>query len=92
MSILIESQFTNLGVNTRISHILLAKAVIIMSVYGALSFGAFVASSWLAFPFLLSTYLLFTGLTGWAPLVAMDNRLKKIKPGSPVANLTTMAR
>ena len=79
MSVLVQNQFTNLGIITRVSHILLAKAVIIVSAYGAISFGAFVASGWFVFPFLLAAYLLFTGLTGWDPLIALDNHIKRIQ-------------
>ena len=78
MSIFVENQFTNLGVVTRVSHVLLAKAVIIFGAYGAVSLGVFV-SSWIAWMFLLPAYLLFTGLTGWDPLIALDNHLKQRK-------------
>lgn len=75
MNTLIENRFTNLGTVTRISHILLAKAVTIVTAYGAVAFGGFVSSVWFVLPVLLAAYLLFTGLIGWDPLTAIDKRL-----------------
>ncbi|MEW5754788.1 MAG: hypothetical protein AB1810_00645 [Pseudomonadota bacterium] len=75
MNALIENQFTNLGAVTRVSHILLAKAVTVVTAYGAVAFGGFVSSAWFVFPVLLAAYLLFTGTTGWDPLTAIDKRL-----------------
>lgn len=93
MSIFVENKFTNLGLITRVSHVLLAKAVAIFSAYGAIHFGAFVGSAWIAGPLLLSAYLLFTGLTGWDPLIALDNHLKRRQRGqSTRRNLNSLAR
>jgi hypothetical protein len=78
MSVLVENRFGNLGVVSRISHILLAKVITIVTAYGGLTFGAFVSSGWLVFPILLAAYLLFTGLIGWTPLIALDNYIKGI--------------
>ncbi len=75
MNTLIETRFTNLGAVTRVSHILLAKAVTIVAAYGAVAFGGFVSSAWFVLPVLLAAYLLFTGLIGWDPLTAIDKRL-----------------
>ena len=77
MSVLIENRFGNLGVASRVSHILLAKIITIATGYGGLTFGGFVDSGWFVLPILLAAYLLFTGMTGWTPLIALDERLRR---------------
>ena len=86
MNVLIENQFCNLGVITRISNILLAKMMMIVTAYSAVEFGAFVTSAWFLFPVLMAAYLLFTGLTGWDPVIAFDQYLISLKNKQDRAN------
>lgn len=76
MSALIENEFCNLGMVTRITRIIMAKILIISAVYSAIMFGPLITGVWLVLPILVGSYLLLTALIGWDPLVEFDKRLK----------------
>lgn len=83
MDIMIDNRFTNLGVVTRISRIVLAKTITVASAYGAVNLGGLITGAWFLLPVLLAAYLLFTGLVGWDPLSALDERLKRASSLKP---------
>jgi hypothetical protein len=75
-NILIQNEFTNVGIATRVSRILLAKLICIFSGYAMITFNGLISSVWHALPIIIATYLLFTGLIGWDPINVLDQRLK----------------
>ncbi len=84
MSILLQTQHTNINTTQRITRIVVGMAIIIGCTIGAINYSLLVDSTWFATAMWPAAYLLFSGFTGFAPFGNTTRQRKCKKPLPPI--------
>jgi len=69
--------FTNISVITRISHVVLAKVLLMAVAIFAVNNGAASGDGWFVLAMIPSMYFMVAGLTGWDPVIALVDLIKR---------------
>ncbi len=84
MSILLQTQHTNISTTQRVTRMVAGMAVIIGCAIGAINYSPLVDNIWFAAAMWPAAYLIFSGFTGFAPFASGTQQGKCKKPLPPI--------